>query len=124
MDRTFIILGSIAAFLGVGAGAFGAHGLRLFFETHPGAQSTYQTAVSYHMYHALALLAVAWAGTRWTNPLIAWAGYLFVLGILLFSGSLYALSLFSARWLGAVTPFGGVAFLGGWALLAVGAWRG
>ena len=124
MDRLFLVLGSAAAFLGVAAGAFGAHGLRDHFAAHPGSQTTYETAVEYHLYHALALLAVAWATSRWASPWLSWAGYLFGLGILIFSGSLYALSLTQARWLGAVTPLGGLAFLAGWVLLAAGAWRG
>ena len=70
------------------------------------------------------LLAVAWAATRWPDILISWAGYLFIIGIILFSGSLYALSLTNQRWLGTVTPFGGLAFLVGWFCLGLAAWRG
>jgi uncharacterized membrane protein YgdD (TMEM256/DUF423 family) len=75
------------------------------------------------MYHALALLAVAWAVSRWPGPLVAWAGWLFVAGTLLFSGSLYALALSGVRWLGAITPLGGVCFLAGWLCLALAARR-
>jgi uncharacterized membrane protein YgdD (TMEM256/DUF423 family) len=76
------------------------------------------------MYHALALLAAAWAATRWPGPLTTAAGWLFVAGTLIFSGSLYALSLSGLRWLGAITPLGGIAFIGGWLCLALAAWRG
>jgi uncharacterized membrane protein YgdD (TMEM256/DUF423 family) len=75
------------------------------------------------MYHALGLLAVAWAVTRWPNPWPARAGWLFVVGTLLFSGSLYGLALSGARWLGAVTPLGGAAFLAGWTCLLLAARR-
>jgi uncharacterized membrane protein YgdD (TMEM256/DUF423 family) len=121
MDRLFLILGSLSGLIAVAAGAFGAHTLR----DHVSADllATFETGVRYQMYHALALIAVAWAATRWANSLTAAAGWLFVVGTLIFSGSLYALSLTGARWLGAITPFGGVAFMGGWLCLALAAWR-
>jgi Uncharacterized small membrane protein len=75
------------------------------------------------MYHALALLAVGWATTRWPGPLATWAGWLFLVGTLIFSGSLYALALTGVRWLGAMTPAGGLCFLGGWLCLALAARR-
>jgi len=123
MDRTFFVLASIFGGLSVALGAFGAHALddRLT----EALMGTYQTAVQYQFYHALALVAVAYAITRWPGgnmPVIA--GWLFVAGILLFSGSLYVLVMTNTSWLGAVTPLGGVAFIIGWALLAVTAWRG
>jgi uncharacterized membrane protein YgdD (TMEM256/DUF423 family) len=123
MDRLFFVLGAVLAGLGVALGAFGAHGLQT--RLTGGAMATFETAVRYQMYHALALLAVAFAITRWqgsTWPMAA--GWLFVAGILLFSGSLYLLSLSGLRWLGAITPLGGVAFIVGWACLALAAWRG
>lgn len=108
-------LGSVFALLAVGLGAFGAHALRSRLE--PDLQAIYETGVRYHFYHALALFVVAWLaetrGSAWTTA----AGWAFTVGIALFSGSLYALSLSGLRWLGAVTPFGGVAFLAGWMLL-------
>ena len=79
--------------------------------------------IRYQILHALALLAVAWATTRWETPTIITAGWLFVVGTVIFSGSLYVLVLSGQRWLGAVTPIGGVAFILGWALLAWGALR-
>jgi uncharacterized membrane protein YgdD (TMEM256/DUF423 family) len=122
MERIFFLLGSLSALIAVAAGAFGAHTLR---DNIPAdLLATFETGVRYQMYHALALLAVAWAVTRWTNSLTTLAGWLFVAGTLIFSGSLYTLSLTGARWLGAITPLGGVAFIGGWLCLALVAWRG
>lgn len=121
-DRLFFMLGSIAGLLAVALGAFGAHALRGVFQGD--MEATYQTAVRYHLIHALALLATAWAVTQWQSSLIPIAGYAFLVGLVLFSGSLYALSLTGFRFLGAITPFGGVAFIAGWALLAIGAYQG
>lgn len=121
MDRTFFGLGALSAFLGVAAGAFGAHALRS--RLSPDLLAVFETGARYQMYHALALLAVAWAVTRWPGALTTWAGWLFVTGTILFSGSLYALALSGARWLGAITPLGGLAFLAGWACLALAASR-
>jgi len=122
MERLFFALGALAAGLGVAAGAFGAHGLR--GRLSPEMLAIFETGVRYHLIHALALLATAWAASRWESPALPWAGGLFAAGILLFSGSLYLLASTGVRWLGAVTPVGGLAFLLGWALLAWTAWRG
>ena len=119
MDRFFFSLGAISAFLAVAAGAFGAHALRSRISM--GDLAIFETAARYQMYHALGLLGVAWATVRWPGTLPQLAGWLFVVGTLLFSGSLYALALTGARWLGAITPLGGAAFLGGWILLALAA---
>lgn len=89
----------------------------------PTLLATFETGVRYHMYHALALLAVGWACTRWPGTAANASGWLFVAGTVLFSGSLYALSLTGVRWLGAITPFGGAAFLAGWLCLAWAAWK-
>ena len=110
-------------FVGVAAGAFGAHGLSGYFAQHPSLEGTFETAVRYHIYHALALFAAAWAASRWPSALTTWSGYLFVIGILIFSGSLYLLVMTRVRWLGAITPIGGVAFLAGWACLFIAALR-
>ena len=118
MDRFFFIAGSISAFLGVALGAFAAHGLRT--KLSPEMFNIFEVGVRYHMYHALALLAVAWASSRWPGGSITAAGWLFLAGTIIFSGSLYLLSLTGLRWLGAITPVGGLAFLLGWLLLA---WR-
>jgi uncharacterized membrane protein YgdD (TMEM256/DUF423 family) len=115
MDRLFLGVGAALAFLAVAAGAFGAHGLR--GRLSPDDLGTFETGVRYHMYHALALLAVAWVASRTSGAAVAVAGVLFVAGVVLFSGSLYLLSLTGTRWLGAITPFGGLAFLLGWLAL-------
>ncbi len=121
MDRTFATLGAISAFIAVAAGAFGAHALRA--RLAPDMLAVFETAARYQMYHALALVAVAWASTRWPGSVVTAAGWLFVAGTLLFSGSLYALALTGVRQLGAITPLGGLCFLAGWAGLAVGIFR-
>jgi uncharacterized membrane protein YgdD (TMEM256/DUF423 family) len=120
--RLFFVLGAVLSGLGVALGAFAAHGLRGVLDTADLA--TFETGVRYQMYHALALLAVAGALSRWPSGAVAAAGWLFTAGIVLFSGSLYLLVITGPRWLGAITPLGGVAFLAGWALLAWGAMRG
>ena len=121
MDRLFFALGTLSALIAVGAGAFGAHGLRSRLTAD--LLTVFETAARYQMYHALALLAVAWAATRWPGPWAVRAGWLFVAGTVLFSGSLYALALSGVRWLGAVTPLGGAAFLAGWGCLLLAAVR-
>jgi uncharacterized membrane protein YgdD (TMEM256/DUF423 family) len=122
MVPLFFSIGSISAFLAVAAGAFGAHGLRA--RVTPEMLAVFETGARYHMYHAIALLATAFAAERWPGPATTAAGWLFVSGTLVFSGSLYALVLTGHRWLGAVTPLGGVAFLAGWAALSWAALRG
>ena len=107
--------------LGVLLGAFGAHGLRDRLATD--MLVVYETGVRYHLYHAFALVVVAWAASRWPNAWTGSAGWLFVAGIVLFSGSLYLLAITGVRWLGAITPIGGLCFLAGWTALAVGAVR-
>jgi uncharacterized membrane protein YgdD (TMEM256/DUF423 family) len=112
----------VSAFVAVAAGAFGAHALRA--RLSPDLLAVFETGARYQMYHALGLLAVAWAASRWPGPWPPRAGWLFLAGTVLFSGSLYALALTGVRWLGAITPLGGVAFLAGWLCLAAAASRG
>lgn len=122
MARLFMVIMGISGALVVGLGAFGAHAL----ESRLSADmlETYQTAARYHFYHTLALLAVVVAAERWpTSNLPTLSGWLFVGGIVVFSGSLYLLVFTGMSWLGAITPLGGVAFISGWLLLAVVAWR-
>ena len=121
MDRTFFLIGAVSAFVGVAAGAFGAHGLKERLSAE--MLAVFETGVRYQMYHAFALIAAAWAVARWPGALPVAAGWLFVAGTLVFSGSLYALSLTGQRWLGAVTPLGGLAFLAGWLCLAAACWK-
>lgn len=122
MERLFFAAGSIAGFLGVGLGAFGAHALKA--RLSPEALATFEVGVRYQMYHALALIAAAWACTKWPGAWANASGWLFIAGIAVFSGSLYVLVLTGAKWLGAVTPLGGLALLAGWVCLAVAAVRG
>ena len=121
MTRVFFVLGSVSAALAVGLGAFAAHGLR--GRVTPDMLAVFETGARYHMYHALALLAVAWVSTRGAGGTATAAGWLFVVGTVLFSGSLYLLVVSGQRWLGAVTPLGGAAFIAGWLALAAAAWR-
>ncbi len=100
-------------------GAFAAHGLKAILA--PDMLAVFETGVRYQMYHAFALFAAAWAFARWPSRAFAIAGGLFVAGIVVFSGSLYLLALTDTRWLGAITPLGGLAFLAGWLCLAWGA---
>ena len=122
MDRLFALAGAKLALLGVVLGAFGAHALRE--RLSPEDLAIFETGVRYQMYHALALFAVAWAASRWPGTAVNAAGWMFIVGVLIFSGSLYALVLTDTRWLGAITPVGGVALILGWALLAWGIFRG
>ena len=119
MDRRFVALGAILGFVGVAAGAFGAHGLkeRLSLEMI----AIFETGVRYQLVHAAALLFIGLAAPRLRGAAVA--GWLFVAGVAIFSGTLYVLSITGLRWLGAITPIGGVAFLAGWAAIAWSAWR-
>ena len=114
--------GAVLCALGVVLGAFGAHGLRERLTAD--LLAVFETGVRYHLIHALGLLAVAWAASRWPNAWVGAAGWLFVAGIAVFSGSLYVLAVTGIRWLGAITPIGGVCLIAGWVVLAVGALRG
>lgn len=121
MVRTFFIIGALSAGVGVAAGAFGAHGLKT--RLSPEMLTVFEVGVRYQMYHAFALMATAWAQTRWPSSLVVIGGWLFVIGIVLFSGSLYLLSMSGMRWPGAVTPLGGLALLAGWICLAWAVWK-
>jgi uncharacterized membrane protein YgdD (TMEM256/DUF423 family) len=121
MDRTFLWVGALAGFIGVALGAFGAHGLRSRLSAE--MLAVFETGVRYQMYHAMAILIVAFAVARLDGWLIRAAGWLFAVGIVLFSGSLYVLALTGITTLGAVTPLGGLVFLVGWAALVIAAFR-
>ena len=117
MAKVFITLASLSGMLAVMLGAFGAHALKGRLDDY--ALGVFQTAVQYHFYHSFALLAVGiLALSQPQTALLKSSGWLFLLGILIFSGSLYLLALTGVRWLGAITPLGGVAFIAGWACLA------
>ena len=120
--RVFLAAGAIAAFAAVALGAFGAHALK--GRLSPEMLAVWRTAVEYHVFHALGVLAVGFAASRLPDSaLLKWSGWLMLAGIVLFSGSLYALALSGERWLGAVTPVGGTAFLAAWALFAAAVLR-
>jgi len=119
MDRTFMFVGALMGFVGVGLGAFGAHALR--GRLSPEMLAIFETAVRYQMYHAIALLAVAAMMSRVDGRSVVIAGWSFIVGILIFSGSLYALALTGVTMLGAITPVGGLALLAGWVALAIAA---
>jgi uncharacterized membrane protein YgdD (TMEM256/DUF423 family) len=123
MVKVFMIAGSALAGLGVAGGAFARHFLQNRLSDH--ALDIFETGIKYQMYHSLALLLVMLLLTIKQNyPYsLLWAGYGFIVGILIFSGSLYALSLTGIKWLGAITPIGGVAFIVGWGSLVITAWN-
>ena len=116
MSAGWFAAGAALAAVGVGLGAFGAHGLRS--RVSPEMVAIWETGVRYHLVHALGLFAVAWAAERWPGSAVTLSGWLFVIGTALFAGSLYLLVLTGQRWLGAVTPLGGVGFIAGWLWLA------
>ncbi|AGY58341.1 DUF423 domain-containing protein [Gloeobacter kilaueensis] len=122
MFRFFLATAAVLAGLAVAAGAFATHALRSQLDER--ALEIFETAARYQMYHALALILVALLLERsGPNPLLTVSGYAFIAGTLIFSGSLYALSLSGIKWLGAITPLGGAAYLLGWLCLALAAWN-
>jgi len=122
MTNIFLPLGALAGLLAVTFGAFGAHALRNRLDDY--AMGVFETAVQYHFYHALALIAVGVLALHQPQTiLLRSSGWLFFTGLILFSGSLYLLAFTGTRWLGAVTPVGGLAFIAGWACLAIVGWK-
>jgi uncharacterized membrane protein YgdD (TMEM256/DUF423 family) len=118
MKSSFLFLGAISALIGVGMGAFGAHGLKAILS--PEMLTVYQTGVTYQMWHALGLIGIALMRLQTPeSKLLSWAGWLMFIGILLFSGSLYLLALLDLKWLGMITPVGGVSFITAWLLIAI-----
>jgi uncharacterized membrane protein YgdD (TMEM256/DUF423 family) len=118
MQKLFLLSGAILGGLGVAIGAFGAHALRAMLEA-TGRSDTFETAVRYQFYHALALLCVGLLLFRIDSKLIHYSGNLMLAGTLIFSGSLYILCFTGIKWLGAITPIGGVLMIAGWVLLAL-----
>ena len=122
MAKLFITLASISGMLAVVLGAFGAHALKDRLDQY--SMGVFETAVQYHFYHSFALLAVGViALSQPQTVMLKSSGWLFLIGIIVFSGSLYLLSITGVRWLGAITPVGGLAFIGGWACLAATGWK-
>ncbi len=116
MPKLYLTVAALTGFLAVALGAFAAHGLQARLTDQ--LLTTFQTGVQYHMYHALALLGVGILSIHYPgSTALRVSGLLFILGILVFSGSLYILALSGIRWLGAITPIGGVALLAGWSAL-------
>jgi len=121
LTKFFVILGSLNAGLSVILGAFGGHVLKERLAEN--LMTTFQTGILYHFFHALGLFAVAFVASQLPGAnLVKWSGLLMFAGIILFSGSLYLLSVTGVRWLGAITPVGGIAFIVAWVLLALSAW--
>ena len=122
MAKLFITLASLSGMLAVCFGAFGAHALRDRLDDY--LMGVFETAVQYHFYHALALLAVGVIALNQPQTvMLKSAGWLFLTGTIIFSGSLYILALTGTKWLGAITPLGGLAFIAGWACLAAAGWK-
>ncbi|MBO3277966.1 DUF423 domain-containing protein [Pseudomonas schmalbachii] len=121
MLRTFLMLAAFFGFTGVALGAFAAHGLKARLSAE--YLTVFQTGVHYQQIHALALIGVALLSAHIGGRLVEVAGWLFTAGILLFSGSLYLLTVTGTPMLGMITPIGGVAFLGGWLLLFLVAFK-
>lgn len=121
MSRFIIMLSAVSLALAVVLGAFGAHALK----THLSSEmlQTWETGVKYHFYHALGLLAIGVLTFFMPSVYLKWSAILLFAGIVLFSGSLYALSLSGIKVLGAVTPFGGLSFIGGWIFLFLAVWK-
>ncbi|HET6539831.1 MAG TPA: DUF423 domain-containing protein [Chryseolinea sp.] len=120
--QTSLLLGAISGGLAVAIGAFGAHALKpLLMET--GREATFELAVRYQFYHALALLATGLLTSETRGKALHYSSLCFVLGIILFSGSLYVLCFTGIKMLGAITPFGGVFFILGWVLLGIGVYK-
>jgi len=117
----WLAVAAVNGLLGVAAGAFGAHGLRS--RVTPRHLEVFETAARYQMYHALALVAVAWLAQRAVGPTTSAAGWCFLIGIIIFCGTLYAIPLTGSDWWGRLTPIGGLSLMMGWALLAWSALR-
>ena len=117
--KIFAMLAGVFGALGVAAGAFGAHALQ--GKVEPRMLEVFETAARYQMYHALALLGASWLAGQTQSTSASVAGWAFVVGILVFSGSLYVMVFSGLKWLGAITPIGGTAFIVGWIALAVAA---
>lgn len=121
MSKAILMTASALLALAVAIGAFGAHGLK----SHISAEmmQVYKTGVEYHFYHALGLLFIGLLSISMPSGLLNWSAILLTIGIILFSGSLYILAVTEIKWLGAITPLGGVSFIVGWILLFVAVWK-
>ena len=120
-DRQLVVMAALTLLVGVAAGAFGAHGLKRVLA--PEMLAVWHTAVLYQLVHGLGMLAIAGLGARFGSPLLSNAGLLMFVGVVVFSGSLYILAISGVKWLGAITPLGGLAFIAAWAMVALAAYR-
>lgn len=121
MSKTIIMTASVFLALAVAIGAFGAHGLKSHISTE--MLGIYKTGVEYHFYHALGLLLLGVLAVYMPNVYLKWSAIFLVSGIILFSGSLYLLAVSGIKWLGAITPFGGLSFITGWILMFIAVWK-
>ena len=121
MGKTILMTASVLLALAVALGAFGAHGLKSQLSSD--MMQTYKTGVEYHFYHALGLLLIGILAVSYPSELMKWSAILILAGIILFSGSLYALAISGIKWLGAITPLGGLSFIAGWILLFLAVWK-
>lgn len=121
MNKGLLLLATLSGFLAVSLGAFGAHGLKSI--APPELVSIFKLGVDYQFYHTFALIALAFSGHWITSKLLNWAAYSFIAGIVLFSGSLYLYAFTGAKWIGPITPLGGLCFLIGWSLFAIAIWQ-
>lgn len=121
MSKTILVVASVLLALAVAAGAFGAHALKAQLSAE--MLQTWKTAVDYHFYHALGLLVIGALALLLPDLPLKWPAILLLSGIVLFSGSLYVLAITGTKWLGAITPLGGLSFIAGWLLLAFTVWK-
>lgn len=121
MSKTILMTASVLLALAVALGAFGAHGLKSQLSSD--MMQTYKTGVEYHFYHALGLLLIGILAVSFPSEMIKWSAILLTAGIILFSGSLYVLAVSGIKWLGAITPIGGLSFIAGWILLFLAVWK-
>jgi uncharacterized membrane protein YgdD (TMEM256/DUF423 family) len=121
MAKPILMTASILLALAVALGAFGAHGLKSQLSTN--MLQTFKTGVDYHFYHGLGLLLIGILAVSYPSELVKWSAILLTAGIVLFSGSLYALAISGIKWLGAITPLGGISFIAGWVLLFLAVWK-
>jgi uncharacterized membrane protein YgdD (TMEM256/DUF423 family) len=123
MSKFFLIAGAVGMTLAVAFGAFGAHGLKSKLTKE--MLAFFETGVQYHFYHAIGLLIIGLiAHYLPDSSMLEWSGWLMIFGILIFSGSLYILSISGIRWMGAITPIGGLCFIASWLFIALAVWKG
>ena len=121
MSKTILLTASVVLTMAVIIGAFGAHGLKSHLTNE--MMQVYKTGVEYHFYHALGLLLIGVLSVSMPSGLLNWSAIFLTLGIILFSGSLYILAITGIKWLGAITPLGGLSFIAGWIILFVAVWK-